>query len=110
MTTHTFLVAFEVNAPNGDLTRQGAERDLLRALPSPGDHLSAYHDAHLECWWVAEDDRHDGSDNDSAIYVHPGKQAAAYVLLREHGLTNDCNDPTRTDGHGSPWRFSRFEA
>lgn len=109
MTTHTFLVAFQVETPNGDVTRMGAERDLLRSLPRPGVGLSADHSAHLECWWVAEDDREDGSDNDSAVYVHPGNQQAAYDLLRAHGLTGECNDPSLTDGPGSMRRIMHFE-
>ena len=47
----------------------------------------------MECWWIAEDDRRDGSDNDSAVFVHPGKQMEAYRLLRLHQLTPVNNDP-----------------
>lgn len=31
-------------------------------------------DATIDSWWIAEDDRHDGSDNDSAIFVPRGAQ------------------------------------
>jgi hypothetical protein len=54
----------------------------------------------LECWWVAEDDRRDGSDNDSAVFVNPGAQHAASFLLHEEGLTPSCNVVKR-----SPTRF-----
>lgn len=32
-------------------------------------------DRTVDCWWIAEDDRHDGSDNDSAIFVPRGSQS-----------------------------------
>lgn len=44
-----------------------------------------------ECWWVAEDDRKDGSDNDSAVFVSPGKQSLASRTLHRLGLTPECN-------------------
>ena len=64
----TILVAFNVLA----LTREGAEKYLLRRLPIPGGALS---------WWIAEDDRHDGSDNDSAVFVPLGRQHEASTIL-----------------------------
>jgi hypothetical protein len=62
MVTHTVLVAVEVSAR----TRTSAYRAIHRHLasaPSP-----------IDAWWIAEDDRTDGSDNDSAIFVPMGSQ------------------------------------
>jgi hypothetical protein len=39
-------------------------------------------DSGIDCWWIAEDDRHDGSDNDSAIFVPQGSQADMATLVR----------------------------
>lgn len=80
MPNHVFLVAFNVES---DADRSEVERMLRAELPRPG--------VVVESWWVAEDDRHDGSDNDSAVFVHPGAQEAASRLLHENGLTADCN-------------------
>jgi len=58
---HTILVAFTVYAP----TREDAQHRLMRLLPQPSrDGIGT-----LDCWWIAEDDRIDGSDNDSAMFV-----------------------------------------
>lgn len=70
MATHIRLVAFEVE---GD-TPADADKVLMPALtPLVGTVV--------ECWWVAEDDRTDGSDRDSAVFV-AGSQADAYNALR----------------------------
>lgn len=42
-------------------------------------------------WWVAEDSRQDGSDNDSAVFVNYGSQADAFRLLHEEGLSGSWN-------------------
>lgn len=80
---HVFLVAFCVNGPS----REEAELRLTMALPRPEgsprdaktaggiDYPYAPDTPGLECWWVAEDDRHDRSDNDSAIFVPRGAQS-----------------------------------
>lgn len=60
--THTILVAVEISAPTADQ----AEEWLAERLR----HGIGYH----AVWWIAEDDRHDGSDNDSAIFVPMGSQ------------------------------------
>jgi hypothetical protein len=36
----------------------------------------------IDSWWIAEDDRVDGSDNDSAIFVPMGAQALIRSMLR----------------------------
>lgn len=58
---HTVLVAFCVHADDF----ADAQRRLMRNLPRPGSDG-------LDSWWIAEDERIDGSDNDSAIFVPMG--------------------------------------
>lgn len=65
-TEHTILVAFTVYAP----TWEQAQARLMRQLPSP-DHPGV---DGIDSWWIAEDERYDGSDNDSAVFVPMGKQ------------------------------------
>lgn len=82
---HIILVAFSVTAPD----RAQAENLLTMSLPQPRD-LTSTHSATtvtLESWWVAEDDRQDGSDNDSAVFVTPGQQERAARLLYGFDLT-----------------------
>lgn len=105
---HVILVAFHLTAPD----RVTAEEELLQHLPQPGD-LSGGVDGmgfatdvvRIEEWWVAEDDRRDRSDNDSAVFVHPGAQQKAHDTLRFYGLTAPGNDPSRQGR-----LVSRFEA
>lgn len=66
-TEHTILVAFTVYAP----TWEQAQARLMRQLPSP-DHPGV---DGIDSWWIAEDERYDGSDNDSAVLVPMGRQA-----------------------------------
>jgi hypothetical protein len=74
------LAAIQVTAPNG----WSAQNLVASHLPTPGKDG-------VECWWIAEDDRQDGSDNDSAVFVSPGTQEVASTLLHAAGLTPDCN-------------------
>lgn len=76
---HTILVAFCVT---GCDSMEEAQRQLMRQLPSP-DHPGV---DGIECWWIAEDERHDGSDCDSAVFVDMGKAGAAVAVLRDRGL------------------------
>jgi hypothetical protein len=62
MPEHTILVAVTVEAP----TKAEAERLLYQHLP----HVKGA----VTSWWIAEDDRQDGSDCDSAIFVPRGSQ------------------------------------
>lgn len=64
-TEHVILVAFDVLA----YSREQAHQRLLEALGRPDNNP-------IESWWVAEDDRTDGSDNDSAVFVPFGEQEA----------------------------------
>ena len=82
---HVILVAFQMKDDGG--TRADAEADLTKALQS----VLTSHGGPAECWWVAEDDRHDGSDNDSAVFVYPGTQERAAGILVGFGLTGEWN-------------------
>ena len=89
---HTVLVAVSVFAD----TPAEAERKVMGLLPYPvADENS------LDCWWIADDNRTDGSDCDSAVFVTPGMQAAASRLLFEEGMTDSWNIVPET-----PNRFS----
>jgi hypothetical protein len=61
---HTILVAVTVYAP----TWEAAQAKLMLNLPKPGVDG-------IDSWWIAEDERSDGSDNDSAVFVPKGRQA-----------------------------------
>jgi hypothetical protein len=89
---HVILVALQIS---GAASRAEAEKYLVSRLPRPEDYRAG---PLLECWWVAEDDRHDGSDNDSAVFVTPGKQHLASRFLRNAGYTPDCNVVDRQGG------------
>ena len=80
MSEHTILVAFTVEAP----TRGQAHDELMQYMP-----LVDY--SPITSWWVAEDDRQDRSDNDSAVFVRPGTQQEAVRQLHAAGLTDECN-------------------
>ena len=63
----TVLVAAQVHAPS----MQAAQQLLMdKMLVRPNSDAFP----ELECWWIAEDERYDGSDNDSAVMVYMGKQ------------------------------------
>lgn len=57
---------------------------LMKSLPRPESDDGPENG--IDCWWIAEDQRFDGSDNDSAVFVNMGKQQEAYKLLTEKGL------------------------
>jgi DNA/RNA endonuclease G (NUC1) len=89
--THTILVAFEVNADSfEDAQAVLAEQVLPCAANVNGITLDRIRkwseDRNIECWWTAEDERYDGSDCDSAVFVPHQRQVlkqddAAEVLL-----------------------------
>lgn len=81
MSEHVILVAVHLTAPS----RLDAQRAVLDLLPEVGDSTPR---ATVESWWIAEDDRVDGSDCDSAVFVSPTHQAAARDLLIASGLHN----------------------
>lgn len=94
-----FLVAIQVS---GAPDRDTAQNLVMMLLPENGDTHSDYL-GQIEAWWVAEDDRLDNSDNDSAVFVAPGKQYAASTMLHYVSLTNESNITPRTQ---SPGRFA----
>lgn len=94
MAEHTVLVAFTVDAA----TRQAAQHHLLEQL-ADADLVTYGTTAGITSWWEAEDDRADGSDNDSAVFVRPGLQSRALFWLNAYGFTPDCNLQPATRGN-----------
>lgn len=92
---HTILVAFTVEAGTREEAHEHLTSDFAEAC------LLSDSNYHIQEWWVAEDDRQDGSDNDSAVFVHPGGQAKAVQVLRNFKLTAECN---LTQGATSNWK------
>lgn len=88
---HTILVAFSVKSGS----RTEAMAEIYKVLPNVPEHEK------LVCWWIAEDDRMDNSDEDSAVFVTPGNQESASFLLRIMKQTPKHNVVNRPD--------SRFE-
>jgi hypothetical protein len=81
------MVAFDLKGPDAGLAHEW----LHNQMPRPGDHLGRDNDDEtvditLDSWWVANDQRFDRSDTDSAVFVTKGKQKEARALLRMHGL------------------------
>lgn len=71
----TFLVA--VVAPS----HQDVEHFLKASPYSPGGFEQ---DSAIDSWWVAEDDREDGSDCDSAVFVPRGSQRDMSDMIKDH--------------------------
>jgi hypothetical protein len=63
-TAHVFLVAFEVESDEPQ-TRDDAQLALIAGLVAARSKL---HDHANTSWWIAEPDRLDGSDNDTASF------------------------------------------
>lgn len=85
MNEHTILVAIDVEAPSREL----AQEALTSWMPTPREgytYLSDRGSAVLDSWWIATDDRIDGSDRDSAVFVRPGLQQDAGRLLEFAGM------------------------
>lgn len=112
---HTILVAFTVDAPDWEQ----ANRQLMSALP----HVEDLYDgpSGITSWWVAEDVRFDGSDNDSASFV-PGSGAANWPAnsRRRHkanhggpayvgGDERDQPTPSRDDILGAIYKVGNGE-
>ena len=74
---HVFLVAVSVESDD----REQAEKYLHTVLPKPAGIAEEGVPHYVDSWWIAEDDRHDGSDNDSAIFVPMGEQEEAKDAL-----------------------------
>lgn len=86
------LVAFDTGDGPDD-TWESAQRTVMEALaPVLGAELPKGY-GQIDSWWIAEDVRFDGSDNDSAVFVRMGKQVDAHRTLAAQGLTDDHNYP-----------------
>lgn len=73
-TPHIILVAFTVNGESMK-DAQGVLMDSLTNI----DHPS------VQEWWVAEDERYDGSDNSSAIFIPDSLgQEQANAVVQHH--------------------------
>lgn len=77
----TFIVALTVSSTAG-LTREELELRLHEMLPNSGERQDG---ALLEDWWVAEDDRQDRSDCDSAVFVPKGMQTHCRQVMVHQG-------------------------
>ena len=92
---HVFLVAFDVRATS----REEAETHLAKCLPVPGDVMDSTVQVHkgkpitfwIAKWWVAEDDRRDGSDGDSAVFCDTGAQHRASCYLYMSAMSDRSN-------------------
>lgn len=84
---HFILVAFELIGPK---TMEEAQKELMALLPRPEDK-----DNPVECWWIAMDERYDGSDNDSAEFVPDTGQAA----WERYHIKRGTPDITRKPAH-----------
>ena len=93
MSEHTILVAFTLEADN----RLRAHTEIMDALSQ--NCLVSDSETRITSWWVAEDDREDRSDNDSAVFVKPGAQATAVGHLYGLGLTDYCNLNQGAESH-----------
>ena len=88
MSENVILVAFTVEADS----MEEAQANLMSSLPTPGY-------SNIEEWWIAEDERYDRSDNDSAIFVPMGTQKVAHAILEAVSviLTDEPNDEAVVD-------------
>lgn len=96
---HVILLAVSVTAPD----RARAERWLHTMAPRPYAMYGA-DGTHVDSWWVAEDDRRDGSDCESAVFI-PGdrgngitqSEARRLLVERTEGLESASRE------HGTEW-------
>ncbi len=87
---HTILVAVTVYAPD----RLAAQSKVMGLLPKPGVDG-------VDSWWIAEDGRIDGSDNDSAVFVPMGSQEKWHRKVEDAWGMVPCEtcDGTGNSGH-----------
>lgn len=78
------MIAFDVEGSN----IEDVHNWLMDQMPEPGTHGDAG-EINFDSWWVANDDRFDGSDCDSAVFVAPGKQKEARKVLWQAGLSSE---------------------
>lgn len=87
-TEHVYLVAITIEGPE-TMTSEESQKALMGLLPTP--YGASWDNMQVSSWWIAEDDRLDGSDNDSAVFVHPGLQHSAGLLLHAADMTSEYN-------------------
>lgn len=83
---HVILVAVVVDH---DGSREEAELWLHERLNEPAFRMQTHAvtgGPYVDSWWIAEDERHDRSDLDSAVFVVPGQQVEARNVLLGKGL------------------------
>lgn len=73
MEPYVILVAFCVQGTSF----HDAQRTLMERLPGPEKDCHAT----IDSWWIAEDDRVDGSGNESAVLVSKGTQKYCISVL-----------------------------
>lgn len=82
------LVAFDISGPNTKATHEW----LMNQLPDLGDGETQEdmeaNGINIDSWWVANDERFDYSDTDSAIFVRKGEQRVGRKTLRANGLVD----------------------
>lgn len=76
------LIAFDISGPSPE----ACENFIKNYLPDAGDHTYKSEKFYLDSWWAANDQRFDGSDTMSAVFVSKGSQKQARELLKIHGL------------------------
>lgn len=93
-TNHVILVAVDIMATS----RHEAMTHLMTMLQSTGT-LGPNHPHAMDSWWIAEDDRTDNSDNDSAVFVALGTQDDINALLenRDNHYEDNEDDQTTED-------------
>lgn len=80
---YTILTAFVVNADSMKQAQELLMAELPRPAGLPHRHLHA--NEWLDCWWIAEDERYDGSDNDSATFIpgyHQGNRETSWERVK----------------------------
>ena len=82
-----FLVALVVRGPHQRASAEWQMHDGLQAIMAS---------EHIHEWWVCEDDRRDGSDNDSAVFVPKGEQVRWTSIVH---ATPDGHQPRRWFRH-----------
>lgn len=80
--SRTILVAFDVKPTVSDHQAQQTIVDTLEFTRLDPRALGTV----VESWHIAEDNRIDDSDSDSAVFCATGKQVEARALLVAHGL------------------------
>lgn len=74
------LIAVEVNARS---EKEASER-LVGFLACSG--IITHEGSPFDSWWEADDVRTDRSDSDSAVFVRPGYQRVASMMIEDAGF------------------------